>query len=214
MGKRSLAVAITQRPDTRLAGTQLIVDSDVSALVYQNTGLLKVEVVGIGTPSHCKQQMRATHLRGSRGAVHMRDNRRSPLRKANTVRVQANGDAFALENLLDGRGHIFVFTLNQAPTHFDDGDFTPKTPVHLSELQTDIAASHNDQVSGKKVDVHHGTVGEVFDLFESCHLRHGCSTTNVDKYPVSREPVRADAHLSRRLEAGMALVDCAVLHFL
>src|SRR6266481_2474597 len=102
--------------------------------------------------------------------------------------------------------------LDQASGHLDDRDFTPKTPEHLPEFQTDVAASHNDQVLGKKVDVHHGTVGKIFDLFQPRHLRGSRAPTHVNKHPFSRELLRAYGHLSRRLKAGVALVYRAVFH--
>ena len=81
-------------------------------------------------------------------------------------------DAFALQDFLDGRRHIFILALNQARPHLDDRDLASESPEHLPELQPDIAAAHDDQMLGKKIDVHHRAVGEVFDLLESRHLRH------------------------------------------
>ena len=58
---------------------------------------------------------------------------------------------------------------DQARPHLDDGDFASESPEHLPELQPDIAAAHDDQVPGKKINVHHRAVGEVLDLIEAGH---------------------------------------------
>ena len=119
-----------------------------------------------------------------------------------------------LQDLLDGRGHVFVFTLNQARPHLDDGDFASKPPEHLPELQPDVAAAHDDQVPRKKVHAHHRAVGQVLHLVESRHRRHDRAPAHVDEDPLRREPVRAHADLASRFETRVALIDRAVLHLL
>src|SRR5262249_38499201 len=212
--KRALAVAISQRPDTRDLGAQLIVDLDVSAFVHGHAGLFQAEVIGIGAPSYRKQDMSPFNIRSAGGALHVRNDFVTSLGKADALRVQSDADVFALDNLLDSRRYVLVFMLNQSLSHLNDSYFTAKTAVHLPKFQTDVAASHNNQVLGKEIDVHHGTVVKIFDLFQSLHLRGGRASTDVNKNSFSREPLRAYSQDSRRLEAGVALIDCAVCHLL
>src|SRR5262249_46784307 len=57
MCKGSLTVAVSQSPDSRHAGTQLIVDNDVSPLVALNAGFGEAQVVCIRAASDCQQNM-------------------------------------------------------------------------------------------------------------------------------------------------------------
>src|SRR4029453_7863944 len=120
-----------------------------------------------------KQDMGAFNIRSASGTLHVRNNFLTSLGKADALRVQSDVDVFAFENLLDSRSHVCVFTLNQSLSHLDDSYFTAKTAVHLPKFQTDIAASHNDQVLGKEIDVHHGAVVKIFDFFQSPNSRGG-----------------------------------------
>ena len=214
MRESALAVAVAQCPDTRRTGAQLIVDRDVPVRVYRDAGRFQPEIVGIRTPANRQQHMRAANLRRAGRAFRVRHNLFAALGKADALRVHADADLLARQDLLNGRGHIFVFPLHQPRPHFQDGDPASKTPEHLAELQADIAAAHNDQVSGEEVDVHHGTVSEIRDLIQSGHLRHYRAPAHVDEDPLGGEPVRSNADLLGRLEAGVALIDGAVVHVL
>jgi hypothetical protein len=126
----------------------------------------------------------------------VRHNLFAALGKADALRVQAHVDLLAGENLLDGRGHIFVFPRHQARPHLENRNLASKAPEHLAEFQADIAAADNDQVFGQKVDGHHGTVGEIRDLVQSGHFRHDGAPAHVDEDPPGGEPVRSHAHLA------------------
>jgi len=55
--ERTLAVAVTERPDARNVGAQLIVDLDVAAFVDGNAGFLQPEFVRVGATADRQQQM-------------------------------------------------------------------------------------------------------------------------------------------------------------
>ncbi len=138
----------------------------------------------------------------------------TPPGKGDAFGVQAELDVFALQDFLNGRGYIFVFSLSQAWPHLDDGYLAAKPAEHLPELQADIAATYDDQVPRKIVDVHDRAVGEVLNLVESRHLRHGGAATDVDEDPIRRENIRAHAYLFGRLETSVAFEDAGVFQFL
>src|SRR5207248_2752126 len=96
----------------------------------------------------------------------------------------------------------------------DDGDLAAKSAEHLPELQPDIAAAHDEEVPGKKINVHHRAVGEASDLLDSRHRRHDRAATDIDEDPIRHDPHRAHADVARRLETGVAPVNSAVFHFL
>jgi hypothetical protein len=64
----------------------------------------------------------------------------------------------------------------------------------------------------KRVEIHDGAVRQVWELFNTGHLRHHCASTHVNEYPIRSESLRADAYLFCRLQSGVALVHGAVCH--
>src|SRR5438093_8832630 len=75
--------------------------------------------------------------------------------KGDAFGAQTDLDTFAFENRFDVFGNVFVFTLNQSRPPLHHGDLTAETAIHLSKLQSHIAAADDDQVLGQKVHVHH-----------------------------------------------------------
>src|ERR1700722_13120449 len=96
--------------------------------------------------------------------------------------IKAQVDAFALKYRAHRGGDIFVFAINQARLHFNDGDFTAKTPVHLAEFKAYVAASYDHQMLRKKVDLHHRAIVKVFDLIKPGHGRRLSASPNIDEY--------------------------------
>src|SRR5882672_11073581 len=117
----------------------MIVDQDVPACIDRHTGLFKTEVVGVRAPSHRQEDMGSTHLGSAACAVHLRDYLRPARRQSDARRVETHADAFALNDVLDGRGHVVVLALNETWAHLDDGDGTAEAAEHLPELQADVA---------------------------------------------------------------------------
>jgi len=48
VGKGAASVAVTQGPDARHVGLQLIVNNDVAVLVGRNSGPVETEIAGVG----------------------------------------------------------------------------------------------------------------------------------------------------------------------
>src|SRR6516162_7148632 len=63
MREGTFAVAITERPDARYGGAQLIVDLNVTALVDSDARLVETEIVGVRAAPYRQQQVRTSHFR-------------------------------------------------------------------------------------------------------------------------------------------------------
>jgi hypothetical protein len=133
----------------------LIVHLDVPARVHCDTGLFQPQVVRIRAAPHSQQYVRPNHLGRARRAIHPRRDFLTSLGEGDALGVQANCDAFVLQNFPDGGGYIFVLPLHQARPHLDDRNLAAKPAEHLTELEADVAAAHHDQVPRQKVHLHH-----------------------------------------------------------
>src|SRR5262249_2939659 len=168
------------------------------------------QVGGIGAPADGEQQMRAGDFRAAFGAIDPRDNLLPAFRKTDALRLQPDVDAFPLEDILDGLRHVFVFIRDQPGTLFDNPNLAAKSPVHLPELQTDVASPYDHQAPGQEIDVHHGTVCEVWNLADAGQIGYYGPPPHVNEEPFRRESGLADAHFPRPFEAGAPLVHGAV----
>src|ERR1700745_1160541 len=155
MSEGSASVAITQRIDARHIGAKLIVNLDVTALVHLNPGIFQTEVVGVRHTTDCEKRMRTDDSLIAAAALNLHDYFVAAFFKADAFSVQAGLDAFAFENCFDVFGNVFVFTFNQSRRHLHNGDLAAEAAVHLSKLQSYVAAADDDQVFRQKIDVHH-----------------------------------------------------------
>jgi hypothetical protein len=62
MGESASSITITHGPDPRDAGTQLIVDHNVAALVQLDSSFIHSEIVGIWAAAYSEQQMSSANL--------------------------------------------------------------------------------------------------------------------------------------------------------
>src|SRR5207248_6384995 len=112
MSERSASVAITQRINTKHIGAKLIINLDITALIYLNSGMFQTEVVGVRHPTDCEKRMRADDSLIAVAASNLHGHFVAAFFKADAFRAQTDLDAFALENCFDIFGNVFVFTLN------------------------------------------------------------------------------------------------------
>ncbi len=75
--------------------------------------------------------------------------------------------AFALEDRLHLARDFAVLAGDQAVAVFDDGHARAEAPVHLRELEADVASAGHYQVLGQRVDGHHRGVGQHRDVADS-----------------------------------------------
>ena len=86
----------------------------------------------------------------------------------------------------------------QPGTLLDDGDVGPEAPVHLGELQRDVAAADDDQMLGHGVEFQDADVGQVVDVGQSRDVGHDGPAADVeedalglDDPAIDRERVRS-----------------------
>src|SRR5262249_16703460 len=178
-GEGGCAVKVAQGPDALDVGAELIVGHDVAAPAHGDAGPLEAEVVGVGTTAHRQQDVGPHHLGRPLLAVHPRDDVVAAPGERDALRVQAYRDALVFQDALDRRGDILVLAGDEPVGHLDDRHLAPEAPVHLPELEPDVASPHDDQVGGQVVDVHHRAVGQVGYLADPRHVGNHCPTAHV-----------------------------------
>ncbi len=214
MRKPASSVAVTERPDARHVGAQLVVHNDVPALILNHTRLFKAKVVRVGAASHRQKEVRPIDLGGAIGAVHANSYSIVPFRNADTFCMEADVNAFGLEDVVDSEGNVFILTVNEARLHFDDGDRAAKTPEHLSEFQADVTAADDHKMRRQEIDLQHRGVCQKINLIEPWHIGHDGPASHIDEDAVRREQVFPNSHLVSRQESGMPFKDRAILHAL
>ena len=91
-------------------------------------------------------------------------------REVNALGIQADLDSLFLQNLLDICGDVLVFAMNEAGGLFDDGDFATESTEDLAELQADVAATHDDEVTWKRVEFQKAYVCQEGHLVDAGHV--------------------------------------------
>src|SRR5438309_7644844 len=151
MSEGSSSVAITQRVNAGHIGAKLTVNLDVTALIDFNPSILQAEVVGVRHATDCEQRVRADDSLIAAAAINLHGYFVAAFFKADAFSVQTNLDTFAFENCFDVFGNVFVFTFDQSRPPLHDGHLTAKAAIHLSKLQSHIAAADDDQMAGHEV---------------------------------------------------------------
>ena len=121
-------------------------------------------------------------------------------RERDALRVRAQRDLLAAQDLLDGRGDVRVLARDEARLHLDDGDRGSEAPERLRQLEAHVGAAHHHQVLGQAVEREDRAVVEVRDLFHAGHSRHEGAPTHIDEDARRRQQVVAHAHLGGRFE--------------
>ncbi len=125
--------------------------------------------------------MRAGDLPGRAVAIELDDDLRAALFHGHALGAGFDDDAFVAQDLRHPLRHVGVLARDDARHLLDDRDPRPEPPVHLAELETDVAAADDDQVLGEKVDVHHRRVGQKRDVVETRHRRHERAAADIDE---------------------------------
>src|SRR5204863_1992866 len=97
----ALAVAVAERPDSRDARAELVVDHDVPPRVDRDSRLLEAQIVGIGTAADGEQHVRAVHSRRTVGTLEAGDDLFAAFGEADALRVHAHLDTLVLDDLPD-----------------------------------------------------------------------------------------------------------------
>src|SRR5207248_8968402 len=134
MSEGSSSVAITQRINAGHIGAKLIINLDVTALIYPNPGTFQTEVVGVRHTTDCEKRMRADDSLIAAAAINLHGHFVATFFKGDAFRVQTDLDTFAFQNRFDVFGNVFVFTMNQPRSPLHHGDLAAEAAIHLSKL--------------------------------------------------------------------------------
>src|SRR5438874_10889933 len=105
MSEGSSSVAITQRINARHIGAKLIINLDVTALIYLNPGVFHTEVVGVRHATDCQKRMRADDSLVAAAAINLHGHFVPAFFKGDAFSVQTDLDAFAFEDCFDVFGN-------------------------------------------------------------------------------------------------------------
>ena len=76
--------------------------------------------------------------------------RRAPSLDGRGLAVEADVDAFVLEDIGDGLRDVLVLAGDEARPQLDHRDLAAEAAIHLGELEADIAAAEHDEMPGRK----------------------------------------------------------------
>jgi hypothetical protein len=102
-------------------------------------------------------------------------------------------DPVFLEDLLDAGGNVRVFVGEQLIVALHHGDVAAEAAEHLRELETDVAASENQQMLRDVRQLHDGGRIERRDLVEALESGAGRPAAAVDEYEIGVEALPAAA---------------------
>src|SRR6185295_1118444 len=109
--------------------------------IERDAGALKSEIVGVGPPADSEQHVGAQDLRVTMHAIDANAHAGTSFGKSDAFGGGADVDAFSFKNIAHGVGHVWVFAADQPRSHLDHGYLGAKAPIHLGELEADIAAA-------------------------------------------------------------------------
>ena len=152
--ERAPPIAVAERPDALDVRAELVVDDDVAPRVRFHAGAVQPQIVRVGDPADGEEQMRAVDLGRALLAVDARPHARRTLLESDALRVRAHRDPLVLEDAPDRLGDVLVLAPDQPRRHLDHRDLASEPPIHLGELEADVAAADDDEVRRHEVDVH------------------------------------------------------------
>jgi hypothetical protein len=144
MGESTATINVANCPNAWNVSPQEIIDGDVTALISFNSGFIKAEIISVWFAADGEQNMATDDLFSAFLTVGIENNLTVLLLDTNTAGVGTDFYAFVFENFTDSIRNIFVFATDKSGPHLNDRDAAAKTPIHLSEFQSDIAAADDD----------------------------------------------------------------------
>ena len=115
-----------------------------------------------------------------------------------------NATPFALEDRLHLARDLGVLARDQPVAVLEHRDARAEAPVHLRELEADVAAAGDDQVLGQRVERHHRDVGQDRHVADAVPGRQHRPAADVDEDLRRLERLAVDLDRVRRAEAGVA----------
>ncbi len=132
---------------------------------------------------------------------------------AQALGIEADLDILRFQDLLHGGRHVLVIPRDEARSLFDDRDLVAEPPVHLAELQADVAAANHDEMLRQEVHLHHAGVGQVRHVAKR-HVGDEGAGADVDEDALRLERLVTHRNRVGAGEARMPLVDGCVLECL
>ncbi|MEZ5289024.1 MAG: hypothetical protein R2712_30330 [Vicinamibacterales bacterium] len=187
------------------AGAAPIVHRHVAARVHGDAGRVQSKVIGIGPSSDGQQHVAAVHGRLSVRAVHAHRHAGAASRERDAAGRQPERDALVLEDGLQLGGDVLVLARDQAGRAFDHRHAAAEPAVDLRELQSDVAATDDDQVLGEGVERQQARVREERHVGYAGHIGHERAPADVDEDLGSLEDLAVDLDGARPGEAPVTL---------
>src|SRR5829696_167915 len=119
------------------------------------------EVVGVRAAPDGEEHVRGDDLRLSRRAIDEDGRSLRVPAEPDALGSGAHRDALLDENGPDGLRNPLVLAGDQARPLLDDRDLGPEAPMHLRELEPDVAAADDDEMLGHPVEPQDRAVGQV-----------------------------------------------------
>src|SRR5262249_25048260 len=200
------AGAVPHRPDALGRRPEPLVDLDVPFSVRLDTGLLQPDTVGVRRAAPGDEQVRPLDRAAAR--VEADGPARSPL-YAIDGGPGPDLDPLVPEEPLDRLADVRVLAVDQRAVPLDDGHAAAEAAERLSQLEADVAAAQDDQVSRELSQIQGLDVGQRARLREPGGVVHPGARRGVDDDGLSTErpgPARVERDLDRlrRDEAPLA----------
>ena len=128
------------------------------------------------------------------------------------VRTGVNGDAFALEDAAHLLRHVVVLAPDETRPLLDDRHFSAKSPIHLRELEADVAPADDDQMLRYLIERQDGGVRQERHVADARHLGHQRAASDVDEDARRRQLLLIDANDIPGFESSMSFEDRAAVH--
>ena len=178
---RPLTSPSAQMPGTLVRSSSSTVDE--AARVGGDAGLVEAQVVGVRIAADGQQQVRA----GDRRAAPARSSRCTTTPSPRLSQRQALGVERGTRCLRASRIACIAARPRRPRAASRRGAISTtvtraaEAPVHLRELEADVAAADDDQVLGQEVDVHHAGVGEDTARRRARRVGHRRPAADVDE---------------------------------
>src|SRR5262245_7589033 len=178
------ALHVSQRIDIGSARLQATVGFDEALVVQCYAGRSAVQRIGVGSAAGSEEQVRAPdHPLALRGRDSQTD--------AWSVRGNTPGlglehyfDAVLYQNLPNSVGDVGILIRKKLRVALNYGDLAAEPAKHLSELETDVAATENDQMLGHIEQLHDRGRIERGHLIDSLQRGPSGAATAVDEHQI------------------------------
>src|SRR6202022_3495943 len=157
--------------------------------------------------------MTAGYRRGTGSRCHFEAfNITVPLGYPNISSIDDDVDALVLQDRLDGVRDIVVLAGCQPRPFLDDRHPGAEAPVHLGELERDVATANDDEMFGHSVEFEDRDVSEELDILQAGNVGHHRAATDIEEDPLGLQDVVPDPQRVRILESGVPANDRATVH--